>query len=75
MVLNAIGHILEVGESEMEENKLATQFEKIGGVRKLEGLQHHENIKMYTIVVEIMAKYYDMQEADLCKKADVFTEK
>ena len=64
LLLNAVKHILMCGESEDYENDLAAQFEAIGGVRKLEILQHHENKQVYEMSTEIMKLFYETVEIE-----------
>ncbi len=61
VILEAVDHILGA-QWEKEENNPVTQFESIGGLKKLEALQLHPNGEIYQKTVNLMDKYYQIQE-------------
>ncbi|OMJ92462.1 hypothetical protein SteCoe_4802 [Stentor coeruleus] len=63
MVLQGIDNLLWAGSS-CEINEVALKFEEIGGLNKLEALQHCRNQKVYNKVVEIMETYWGIEEVD-----------
>lgn len=68
--LEVISHVLECGvdaggiegADPITENYLASEFEELGGVSRLEELQMHSNRKICECSLEILAKYYHTEE-------------
>lgn len=70
ITLDAVNNILSAGnnilinDDSMSYNPLATQFDEIGGLAKIENLQNHVSSSIYSKVVSIMDAYYGLEEAD-----------
>lgn len=61
VVLEGIDNLLWAGLSN-EGNEMALKFDEIGGLAKMEALQHSQNLMVYSKVVEIMEKYWGIEE-------------
>lgn len=59
-VIQGIEHIFTCDISRTDE--MVAMFDCFGGIRNLEYLQHHNNTVVYNKAVEIMEKYYYVEE-------------
>jgi len=70
ITLDAVNNILSAGnnilinDDSLTYNPLATKFDEIGGLAKIENLQNHASQSIYAKVVAIMDAYYGLEEAD-----------
>jgi hypothetical protein len=70
ITLDAVNNILSAGnkilmnDDSLTYNPLATKFDEIGGLAKIENLQNHVSQSIYAKVVAIMDAYYGLEEAD-----------
>lgn len=62
MILRAVDKLLEAGESVDSANTLAIHFNAIGGLKKLESMQHHPNKEIYDMTTGIMKKFFSVEE-------------
>ncbi|OMJ69073.1 hypothetical protein SteCoe_33310 [Stentor coeruleus] len=68
VVLEGIDNLLWAG-SGFEVNDVALKLDEIGGLNKIEALQHCRNLKVYNKVVEIMEKYWGVDEVEVVDEA------
>jgi len=68
VLLEGIRNVLEVGNSHFSdngENPFSIIVEECGGLDILEELQNHQNQHVYELAVEILEKYFILEEIDL----------
>ena len=61
IILRALERLLEAGKS-MEFNAIVEEWQAIGGMKKIEELQLHENKDIYSMVIRIFENYYQVEE-------------
>lgn len=69
IALEAIDHILEIGDKIAEErnmqNPYAEYIDGVGGIDKIEALQFHKSSLIYTKASNIMDKYFDCDDEEI----------
>jgi len=65
VVLEGLGHFLDYGKDDAGgENLVVVQFETLGGLTRLEDLQSHPNETVYVKALDLLEKYFDVEEED-----------
>lgn len=58
VVLDGLINILSTAEKMGELDRVAVMFEEVGGLEKLEALQHHENEKIYAKAISMIDSFF-----------------
>ena len=75
VLLEAIELILKAGKTKNKDsstNEYVKIIEQVGGLEKLENLQHHKNNNIYEISLRILEKYFEAEE--LQQESDLMLE-
>uniref|UniRef100_A0A8C6U453 Importin subunit alpha n=1 Tax=Neogobius melanostomus TaxID=47308 RepID=A0A8C6U453_9GOBI len=64
IILDAIVNILQMAAKTGEIDKLSLTFEEYGGIEKIEGLQSHENEAVYKAALNIIDRFFSLDNED-----------
>ncbi|KAJ0033151.1 hypothetical protein NQD34_000258 [Periophthalmus magnuspinnatus] len=64
IILDAICKILQMAAKTGESDKLYLMFEEVGGLEKLEALQYHDNEAVYKSSLDIINRFFSLENED-----------
>ena len=71
VILQSLTNLLKrYKEYSKDVNEVATRIESYGGLYKIESLQDHENQAIYAMSVNILEKYFDVED-DIAEDSDI----
>ncbi|XP_018012577.1 importin subunit alpha-1 isoform X2 [Hyalella azteca] len=73
VVMDGIANILKCAEKLGEVERVAQMVEEYGGVDKLEELQNHENIDVYKKALDIVERFFSVEDDEELAQADSTT--